>query len=134
MISGKIPTAAKLKATVVAAGPAGKSAYRYAVEGGYSGTEEQFYRDLSGTGSGVAGILYVKSFSASAFQKSGLQYSCLIPASEHGLGLRAMVTEVLREADAGYGNVWYQYKILPNGDVALYSAEPFDGKIVIEKI
>lgn len=35
---------------IVGSGPPGKSAYEYAVDGGYTGTEEEFYAALGSTG------------------------------------------------------------------------------------
>lgn len=121
-------------AQIEAAGPPGKSAWQYAVEGGYSGSEAQFYRDLASLGSGIAGQLYTKPFTAGDFVPSGARFMMTIPASEHGLGIQSTVKEVFREQDNLLGNVCYQYDLLPNGTIVLYADEAFNGKLAIEKI
>ena len=133
-LSGVISGVEKMTGNLIPTGPAGKSAYEYAVEGGYIGTEAQFYKDLAHVGESTAGILFIKSFRAEDFSASGIRYVLPVPANEHNLGYSAIIRDVLRKSDSGYGNIWYQGKALPNGDIAVYTHDPFSGKITIEKV
>ena len=134
-LTAKISVPGELQGQIVPSGPAGKSAYIYAVEGGYSGSEEQFYKDLAGVGSGIPGQSYTLQVTEENWQKAGRRFRCSVGASQHQLGYRVAAKEVLRQDVQGnYGNVWIGYQVLPGGDVDFYSQEPFTGSIVLEKL
>lgn len=64
---------------VIGTGPAGKSAYEYAVEGGYKGTEPEFYAAMGSTG--AASIF--PSESHLSFPNVGNKYVLYIAISEN---------------------------------------------------
>lgn len=134
-LTGSLSAPGELRGEIIPAGPPGKSAYAYAVEGGYAGSEEEFYKALAGVGAGIPGQTFAAQVTQEDWQKAGRRFRCSVEASRHQLGYRVAAKEVLRQdAQGNYGNIWIGYQVLPGGDVDFYSQEPFTGSIVIEKL
>ncbi len=74
------------------------------------------------------------NFTKDNFEVEIKRYKLTIPHTIHNLGERYLINKVTRTENGTEGNIWYQFKVLINGDFLLWSDEPFDGNLIISEI
>lgn len=74
------------------------------------------------------------NFTSENFEIELKRYKLTIPHTIHNLGERYLINKLTRTENGIEGNIWYQFKVLINGDFVLWADEPFNGNLIISEI